>query len=221
MNGQLSHLLTRMKAGRLLSQIRLFSSVRQRDPGFYSDEAIKRRYYYVVDTRGQLFLEDTKHRNIATCLKDNKFLKFFYSQLQKTPEHLVSIADDDIDRSPYRYVSFCGKEINFVCPDDHASCLVFSEIVTSNDPRTGLERDYLLYAGDTMKQSFYPNLLRISEVGRLYHPTVDHKKLPHDMGLLHPHLAQSLDLRMTSLETFTVHYKGTEYPINSLEIGPK
>lgn len=191
-------------------------SVRQRDPGFYADEAIKRRYYYVVDTRGQLFLEDTKHRNIATCLKDPKFLKFFYSQLQTTPDYLLNI-EDEVDRSAYGYVSLCGKEVNYICPDDSVA-IVFSDIVTSSDRRTGLDHDYLMYAGKTMKQRFFPSMLRINEAGRLYHPTSEHKKLSQDLGLLHPHLAQSLDLRMTQSETFSVHYKGTEYTIESLEI---
>lgn len=44
---------------------------------FYVEEANKHRhYFYFMDTRGQVFLEETVPRNIATCMKDIKFLDF-------------------------------------------------------------------------------------------------------------------------------------------------
>ncbi len=70
-----------------------------------------RTYYYYVDTHGRLYLHDTKPRNIATCLKDNKFLDFFWKRLQVNTGQLVP-------PNSFPYVSPCGAEMNFVqCAD--------------------------------------------------------------------------------------------------------
>lgn len=70
-----------------------------------------RTYYYFVDTHGRLYLHDTKPRTIATCLKDNKFLDFFWKRLQMNSGQLVSATS-------FPYVSPCGAELNFVqCAD--------------------------------------------------------------------------------------------------------
>ena len=62
-------------------------------------------------TTGRLFLEDTLPKNVATSLKSEKFLNFFFKQLKrnapsrKTGEQL---------HPTYPYTSPCGKEKNFV-----------------------------------------------------------------------------------------------------------
>ena len=45
---------------------------------YYLKQQINRNYFYALDTRGNLYLEDTIPRNIATSMKDKKFLKFFF-----------------------------------------------------------------------------------------------------------------------------------------------
>ena len=41
----------------------------------------ERHYFYVVDDNGRLYLEATPRRNIATCLRDAQFLRFFYERI--------------------------------------------------------------------------------------------------------------------------------------------
>ena len=77
----------------------------------YHSATLRRQYYYFVDTHGRLYLYDTKPRTIATCLKDAKFLDFFWKRLQPNVGPLVSA-------SSFPYVSPCGAELNFVqCAD--------------------------------------------------------------------------------------------------------
>lgn len=42
---------------------------------FYESEGQRRRYFYHVDVKGRLFLEDTLPKNIATSLKSPAFLE--------------------------------------------------------------------------------------------------------------------------------------------------
>ena len=77
----------------------------------YYSATLQRQYYYFVDTHGRLYLHDSKPRTIATCLKDNKFLDFFWKRLQPNTGQLVP-------SSSFPYVSPCGTELNFVqCAD--------------------------------------------------------------------------------------------------------
>ena len=70
-----------------------------------------RTYFYLVDTHGRLYLHDTKPRTIATCLKDGKFLDFFWKRLQPNAGQVVP-------QNHFPFVSPCGVELNFVqCAD--------------------------------------------------------------------------------------------------------
>ena len=143
---------------------------------FYASEATQRKYYYVIDTRGHLFLESTKVRTPFTCLKDVKFLNFFYKHLQRVPAGLSS---------EYPLVSFCGKETSFVMPEDSKSVVVYS----SFDWTSG----HLFYGCGTTPISFDPNLLCWSrQTLRLYHPLTQHPRLVNELGLIHPTLAQKI-----------------------------
>ncbi len=76
-----------------------------------ASNAAPRTYFYFVDTHGRLYLHDTKPRTVATCLKDSKFLDFFWKRLQINTSQLVP-------SSAFPYVSPCGSELNFVqCAD--------------------------------------------------------------------------------------------------------
>jgi hypothetical protein len=43
----------------------LFNIFIQRSKEFYEENAIQRNYFYFMDNRGQLFLEETKRRNVS------------------------------------------------------------------------------------------------------------------------------------------------------------
>jgi hypothetical protein len=76
-----------------------------------ASHAAPRTYFYFVDTHGRLYLHETKPRTIATCLKDGKFLDFFWKRLQLN-------ANLPVAASAFPFVSPCGSELNFVqCAD--------------------------------------------------------------------------------------------------------
>ena len=54
-----------------------------------------------------MFLSDTKVKNFITCFKDPVFLKFFYSRIRPVRER-------ESRYPPYRWVSPCGPETNYI-----------------------------------------------------------------------------------------------------------
>ena len=122
---------------------------RRRPAEFYAREAEARRYYYTVDLQGRLFLEETSPKNVATSLKDARFLDFFWKRLR--PNAGAAGAGG------YPFVSPCGPESNFVLPADMP--VVFHS----------LQGGALRWAG-TLACGFDPSALRVSRhTGRLYH----------------------------------------------------
>ena len=159
---------------------------------YYAKHASLRHYFYTIDTRGGLFLEETTPRNIATSLKDKRFLSFFYSHLRKNTTGKFE---------KYPYVSLCGREQNFLLPLDPLSALVYTEL--SRDGRTlfyGSKEEDLTGSSSTIANNafghaaFDPTLLSFnSQTGRLYYPVMNHRHLGREAyGLLHPHLCQRL-----------------------------
>ena len=147
-----------------------------RNEQFYEECNVKRQYYYVMDLRGQMFVENVV-RNIATSMKDIKFLDFMYKNLQYNDTGI----ETDIP-----LVSYCGKERNFVTPIDRNSVLVFKDMVRSKD---GVNK-FKLYYGGTLSQDFDPSKLAFcNETGRMYHELTSHKYLLRNekavYGLLH------------------------------------
>ena len=65
-----------------------------------------------VGVQGRLFLEDMVPKNIATCLKAPKFLRFFFSHVKP---------NDTGKHEEYPFVSPCGPEMNFIKPADTVS----------------------------------------------------------------------------------------------------
>lgn len=131
---------------------------------FYESNAVERNYFYVMDLRGQLFVENIV-RNIATSMKDPKFLDFMYKNLRYNCTGLFP----DIP-----LVTYCGKERNFVTPLDRNSVFVYKDFVRTSDVPSGY---YLLYGG-TITQPFDPSKLAFSNAtGRMYHEVVGHKNL--------------------------------------------
>ena len=194
---------------------------------FYEHLGQERRiYFYRIDTRGNLYLEQTLNqvaaklaaktkgqsgstgRNIANALKDPKFLRFFYTMLRvNSDERLAALPDEsicgvDIRKycAQYAYVSLCGKELNFVRPDDAASALGFSELkimqqgAEDEEGQKGARGFELSYGGAAdLREPFDPSELSCStSTQRLYHPLASHGRLRGQLGLLHPHLAGAL-----------------------------
>eukprot|EP00298_Acanthocystis_sp_HF-20_P004226 c14564_g1_i1.p1 GENE.c14564_g1_i1~~c14564_g1_i1.p1 ORF type:complete len:181 (+),score=42.29 c14564_g1_i1:53-595(+) len=131
------------------SSIRGLCSKIQKDSLFYQKHAANREYFYFIDLNGRLFLEETQPRNITTCLKDTRFLNFFWKKIKK----------NDTGRfSEYPFISPCGTEMNYItCAD---TPIVFHS----------LENNNLSWGGD-MKVQFQPDQLCINSLERLYHPT--------------------------------------------------
>lgn len=130
---------------------------------FYENEALKRNYFYHIDLQGRLFLEDILPKNIATSLKSDKFLKFFYANI-------------NVNRTgsfgEYKYISKCGKEMNFIRPAD--TPIVFTNLEES-------EEQLLIHSGESRSTRFIKeSLVMCEKTFRLYHPLGKHKHLPSD-----------------------------------------
>jgi hypothetical protein len=144
---------------------------------FYHTEGNERRYYYTIDTRGHLFLESSKIKLFATAFRDAKFLSFFYRRLEK------NLHKDEYSEFPY--ISLCGKEINFVTPEDPLAPVVFTTLDETEEN--------LIYAGGQFTEPFNPeNICWSTRTLRIYHSLLHHPRLKGEVGLLHPFLADSL-----------------------------
>jgi hypothetical protein len=140
---------------------------------FYEHGNSMRQYFYVLDLKGQVFLESSPCRNIATCIRDSKFLNFLIKNIQTNNTGLYP----DIP-----YISLCGREVNFITSIDPIAVLVFKDllpILSSNgDPHgskvtvnrslnsgrgatTSEHSDHLIYAS-SLSQAFDPSLLAYS-----------------------------------------------------------
>jgi hypothetical protein len=173
----------------------------------HADSTPIRCYFYNVDLQGRLFLEEVLPKNITSCIKDTKFLDFFFRRLQPLrPRDEELLHNRDILKSEYPYVSPCGTELNFVRPA--ATPIVFHS----------LQEDGLMYAG-TMVQPFEEKYLAISEeTGRLYHRLTGENVLARDkakskvvatsrqeakeeFGLIRSSVAVALSDRIDNFET--------------------
>ncbi|ESN97042.1 hypothetical protein HELRODRAFT_85834 [Helobdella robusta] len=136
-----------------------------------------REYFYYIDHRGQLFLDDAKIKNFTTCFKDKKFLKFFYTHLK------LNVAGKYGKLFPF--ISPCGPEMNFIrC---NSLPIVYNKIISQT---ADLSSDLLLYAGEQLSQSFVPSKLFVESVsGRLYHPGPN---ICGGVGLVASDLAQEI-----------------------------
>ena len=129
-----------------------------------------RRYEYCVDHVGQVHLESTKYKTVATAYRDPKFLDTLYRGLRKGQKEWISI---------------CAGEVNVVSLDqdiDFEGIVVFHSLVD----------DELRYAG-TLAEAFRPESLRFSEgTGLFFHPLSTKKKRLGDFGLVGSHVAHQL-----------------------------
>ena len=124
------------------------------------------------------------YEKVATCIKDTKFLNFFFRRMRKTTcqdrqrvlselrsgcgtssdgdnffDDFCSYGTQTSFLGDYPFVSPCGKEINFIRPAD-ATPIVFHSLDVNRD---------LVYGG-SLTQPFEEERLRLSKkTGRLYH----------------------------------------------------
>jgi len=160
-------------------------------------------------------------RNITVALKDPKFLNFFFTMLKPSEQfqnrsgghaELVdaNIAGVDVAEycAAYPLVSLCGKERNFLLPDDPIASLGFTDL--------SADEDSLLYAAG-LSEPFAPDKLLYGRAcGKLYHAISTHKRLRGRLGVLHPHLAQRIIADLSEAEdSFTFTWKGRKHALRS------
>ena len=104
--------------------------------------------------------EETLPKNIATSIKDSRFLDFFFRMVRPIgPREKEIMEICNISKDEYPFVSPCGKELNFIRPA--ATPVVFHTFDPANNK--------LSFAG-SKSQDFRLSDLAVSEnTGRLYH----------------------------------------------------
>ena len=129
-------------------------------PDFFQPFAVSYFPFYIR------YLEETLPKNIATSIKDKRFLDFFFRMVRPIGLREKEIMEKyGVSQDEYPYCSPCGTELNFIRPA--ATPIVFHSFDSSNNT--------LLYAG-TKTQKFQISDLAVSELtGRLYHKS-DHMK---------------------------------------------
>ncbi|GAA5887641.1 hypothetical protein JCM6882_001479 [Rhodosporidiobolus microsporus] len=118
-----------------------------------------RVYLYDLDIHGQLFLSSAKHRTLATCYRDPRFLAVFYARLRRNDG--LSEEAARLRAQGYEFLSLCEGEENFLRPHKEGSALVFQ----------ALEGSDLAYGG-AQTLPFEPSSLRLDpSTGYLFHPS--------------------------------------------------
>lgn len=133
----------------------------QKPASFYEDAAYgkPRRYFYNIDFQGRLFLEETTPKNIATSIKDDKFLDFFFSRVRTITEREQPFLLEHECFEDYPFVSLCGHEVNYIRPA--AVPIVFHSLINHNEQ---------LIFGGSLSIAFDASQLAISkDTGKLYH----------------------------------------------------
>ena len=136
-------------------------------------------------------VEETLPKNITSCIKDEKFLNFFFSRVQKVRKvDRQFLVEEGIDNE-YPFVSLCGKEVNFIRPA--ATPIVFHSLQGNT-----------LYFGGTLQVPFEPTNLAVSpRTGQLFHkiqhcstPLQYEKSSPGEYGLIRSSVAVTLSDRI-------------------------
>ena len=144
-------------------------------------------YFYSVDLQGRLFLEESLPKNIATSLKDEKFLDFFFTRIRRVRDKEKTILEEVGAAGDYPFVSPCGIELNFVRPAD--APIVFHEL--REDPDNGKQ----LVFGGNLSQPYLPKKIAMSpRLGRLYHElTSDNSDAKENKPLTPLHTSESTE----------------------------
>eukprot|EP00501_MAST-03F_sp_TOSAG23-6_P001197 GSMAST32.ASY1.ANO1.1241.1 assembled CDS len=151
---------------------------------FYAKHGENRDYFYHIDSQGRLFTEEVIPKNIATSIKADKFLDFFFRRIKQ----------NTLNRhTDYPFVSPCGAEMNFIKAAD--TPIVFHDLQETDGK-------WNLLFGSSIKVPFDPELLRVSLSGRLYH--LDTKSKIGGYALIKSHLSISL------AENITIHHDDSQ-----------
>lgn len=101
--------------------------------------------------------EETLPKNVATSIKDPKFLNFFFSRIQLPRLEDQSFLLENGILQDYPYVSLCGREVNFIRPA--ALPIVFHT-----------KKEDKLFFGGNLDHRFCPSHLAVSpKSGQLFH----------------------------------------------------
>ena len=65
-----------------------------------------RPWFYFIDHKGMLFLDEMQPKNYTTCLKDEKFLNFFFSNLRPNKVDEYNLKDSDISKEELKLFPF-------------------------------------------------------------------------------------------------------------------
>eukprot|EP00941_MAST-03F_sp_MAST-3F-sp1_P004160 g4160.t1 len=162
---------------------------------FYEEGNLNREYFYHVDLQGRLFAEDVIPKNIATSIKSDKFLNFFFRRLRK---------NDSNRHEDYPYISPCGNEMNFIKAS--STPIVFHNFSENENN--------LIFAAD-LKVEFKPEQLAMCPHGRLFHR--DTKSKVGDYALIRSHVVGSSFADYINFceesDTFTFKWKGENYEL--------
>jgi Domain of unknown function (DUF4505) len=185
---------TRQSVLKQFESTRFASIIKDKD--FYEKHAAprnavktgRRSYFYNVDLQAQLFLEETMPKNIATSIKDAKFLDFFFRRLQPIDETIQAyMREHDISTTEYPFVSPCAGEFNFVRPA--ASPVVFHTL----NKGPAHDASSFIYAG-SLTEPFDPaGSLAISQnSGLMYHRIQSSAAFKNQYALLKSSIAVSI-----------------------------
>ena len=115
--------------------------------------ASARVYHYWVDVKGQLFL-----RGVTRPYRDPVFLDFFFARVR---------ACDPSLNDGHKWVSRCGRELNYIEPMD--TPIVFNNISIADDGTASL------HFGASLLEPFDASRLCVkSHLGRLYYRAQKH-----------------------------------------------
>ena len=166
---------------------------------FYERHAQHRSYFYNIDLQGRLFLEETRPKNIATSLKSEAFLNFFFRQIRRISDEEIQLLNDDHDIhvvEDYPFVSPCGSEMNFIRPADETAPIVFHDLSSSCNSAGGVS-ECLIFGGSLIQQFSVDAFAMSKTNNRLYHRLLHHEGQMNDgkrqkyPSKLHQHSATS------------------------------
>ena len=169
---------------------------------------LSKNYFYWIDVHGHLFLESTSIKNFVTSFKDPPFLDFFYSRLQRNPNHQMNSKSNISFRYPWK--SSCGKENNWIQSENVP--IVFKDLKIHE----GIP--YLIWGG-TLKLPFHPEYIGVGKgSGHLYHsfPKSKTNGLPI-WGLLKSSLVQNDFSDCFLSERMVFSWEGIHFPIKEIE----
>jgi len=167
-------------------------------------------------------------KNITSCIKDTRFLNFFFRRLQRVDnEQRKWMEANAISADEYPFVSPCGKEWNMVRP---ASVPIVFHTLT--------EQQDLLFGGDMTEPFDENNGIAISRLnGRLYHKLKTHslahgtkrvkdstdERCSPTFGLIRSSIAVSLSDRIIPIEDAAIasdEFSDMGFEIDSSNILP-